>query len=290
GSTYNSFFQAKDSSNQNYPVYIYPAILNPDPPPTFAGLFPTSTKTASNITTAYYFKTTSTGISRYTVASSGAADDATTIEVDESKILTNINTSLWTTSCIKAATGSKAQAIADYHCQIGKIDYNNGNLIFDTSQGSIALYFDSPVTGSGAPGIKISGSTTLGHRLCTTSYADTAVCARSAPSGDFKRFNLFSNRTDAIVDLRGSNTTSASMFIYMNNGNVNIGGNTSLSGAIWTKDLTLAGSFTSAASTVNCSTDTTGFCFVAAGGSSGGAPLFDWKARSISRSRMYASS
>jgi len=254
-------------------VPVIPTIFDVDPPPTFGG---TGT-TAGVITSSGYFRVRSdlTDIERCTATVSGG------------------NITLSACSNVNFCERVTGSTVADYHCRMNRIRITGGSdvLYFDTSRGSIALFFDQPGTANSNGTVYVGGSSRLYHRYCSTAPSGNQGCTTVAPAAQFTRLSFFGNQTYNDFTFLGGGET-ASIFIYFPQGSVQIGGNALTRGSIWTKNLTMNGSFTSAAPATNCSTASSGFCYVLRGsqgsGSGGGsAALFDWVARSPVTTRVY---
>jgi hypothetical protein len=257
-------------------VPVIPTIFQVDPPPPFGG-----TGTAAGIiTTSAYLRVN---------AANNDIEACTTFTV-----ATNGSISITPGSCSNVNYCEKVSGstVADYHCRMNRIRLNgNESLYFDTSKGTIALFFNQPGTANSNGTVYVGGNARLLHRYCSTPPGNNDGCTTAAPPSQFTRLSIFGNQTYNDFTFLGGGE-SASIFIYFPNGNVQIGGNATAAGAIWTKNLQLNGSFTSAAPATNCVTAADGFCYILRGSLSGGtggatASVFDWVARSPVTTRVY---
>jgi hypothetical protein len=254
-------------------VPVIPTIFDVDPPPTFGG---TGTTTGIITGSGYYRpRADGTDIERCTATVSGG-----TISLPS---CSNVN-------FCERVTGS---SVADYHCRMNRIRITGGsdNLYFDTSRGTIALFFDEPSSASSSGTFYVGGSSRLYHRFCSTPPTGATGCSTVAPAGQFTRLSFFGSRNHNDFTFLGGGESS-SLFIYFPNGTVQIGGSATARGAIWTNNLQLNGNFTSASPAANCATASSGFCFIlrgsqATGAGGASATIFDWVARSPVTTRVY---
>jgi type II secretory pathway pseudopilin PulG len=190
------------------------------------------------------------------------------------------------------ATGS---TVADFHCRLTNISLSGSNILhFDTSRATIALFFNEPSGGI----VDLQGSSRLLHRYCgpqsnppATLPDNASGCNTPAAPAQFTRLSFFGNQALNSFNFLGGSEGTA-MFIYFPQGDVLISANATANGAIWSNNLTLNGSFTSAAPAANCATASSGFCHIlrgslGAGQGGGSAALFDWVARSPVTTRVY---
>jgi len=263
-------------------VPVIPIIFDVDPPPTFGGGGNGgSGKKTGVITSSGYLRVKSdlSDIELCTPTGSGS-----TINIDP-KSCEDVD------YCERVA----GSTVANYHCLMNRIRITGSNdvLYFDTSRGSIALFFDDEKTGNSNNNgtAYVEANSNLYHLYCSTPPADTRGCPTVAPASEFARLSFFGNQTYNDFTFLGEGET-ASIFIYFPKGNVQIGSKAAANGAIWTRNLTLNGSFTSAAPAANCATASSGFCYIlrgslGAGKGGGSAALFDWVARSPVTTRVY---
>jgi hypothetical protein len=260
-------------------VPVIPTFFDVDPPPTIGASPPDS----GSIETARYIRVNPSATTRMqicTLSSSGATvSGCTSISGGGGS---------GTRDYCRRVTGS---TVADFHCRMTNIRITGSSpLIFDTSRGSIALFFNEPAGGRSGR-VEIGGSAGFEHRFCTTPPSGATACASLARPQDFTRLSIFGSQTYNVFDFAGNSSLNA-FFIYFPNGTVSFGGNPTISGAIWTKNLDLRGSFTSSTPATTCETASSGFCFILRGSQAGGtggasAPFFDWVARNPVTTRVY---
>jgi type II secretory pathway pseudopilin PulG len=261
-------------------VPVIPTIFDVDPPPTFGG---SGNATGSIIGSTYIrVKSDSSDLEQCTITVSGGGGGG-----GGTPTLASCND---VNFCERVGGSS----VATYQCRMSHIRLTagggNDEVYFDTSRGSIALFFNEPGTANDNGTVFVGGSSRLYHRYCSTSPTGNDLCTTPAPTSQFTRLSFFGNQTYNDFTFRGGGEPS--IFIYFPQGNVLIGDNSTSNGAIWTKNLTLNGSFTSAAPATNCAKASSGFCYILRGslgtGQGGGsAALFDWVARSPATTRVY---
>lgn len=226
-------------------VPVIPTIFDVDPPPTFGGTGTTAGVITSTTKGYYRVKSDLSDIESCTATVSGS--NITLSDCEDVNFCERV-------------TGS---TVANYHCRMNRIRITGGSdvLYFDTSRGSIALFFNEPGNSNNNGTVYVGGSSRLYHRYCSTPPTGLVGCTTTAPAAQFTRLSFFGNQTYNDFTFLGGGET-ASIFIYFPQGNVQIGGNATASGSIWTKDLTMNGSFTSAAPATNCATASSGFCYI----------------------------
>jgi hypothetical protein len=247
------------------PVPILPGIITTPPPPSFEG--PASTPSLS-ITgnTSRNYKIRNDRVEVCTAANCS-------------------NNSAW--SEVSSCRTVPNSLVARYQCQISQIDPSGNSLIvFDTSGGAIALFFNQP---SGT--VTLGGRVSLEHRYCASTPSANEVCNTIAPADKFFNLSLFGDQTYNRFDLTGR-SEGTSLFVFFRNGGINIAGNNSISGALWSKNLDLKGSFTSATPAIECSSDPNdssddnAFCLIR-GGTNVTDNGFDWAALRPISTRAY---
>lgn len=248
-------------------IPLIPTTFEVDPPPTFGG---TGTPTGIITSSGYYrVRADLADIERCNASVTGGRITLTSCA--------NVN-------FCERVTGS---SVADYHCRMNRIRLTSGTVYFDTSRGSIALFFNETSSASDSGTIFIGGSANIYHRYCSSPPSASTGCATVAPASQFTRLSFFGNRDHNNLTFRGGGEAT-SMFVYFANGTVEIGGSATARGAIWTNALQLNGSFLSATPANNCATLSNGFCVIQRGSLPGGrGGSFDWVARSPVTTRVY---
>jgi hypothetical protein len=200
--------------------------------------------------------------------------------------------------CIRVDECVKVQdRIADFHCRIESIVLSSATIFFNTSDATIALFFDRAPRPPGAKkefGKVLVTSGDLRHVYCPAAGGGSALCGANvndnAPADEFSRLAFYGDKTWNEFQYRGSGS-AASIFVFFSNGTIDIGGSSSVAGALWSSDLQLNGNFTSGAPATNCPTTgaSSGFCYIAQGGTGTNiTPFrFDWVARSPVTTRVY---
>jgi hypothetical protein len=249
-------------------IDVTPTIFNPDPPPTFGG----TGGAAGVITGSGYYRPNNarTDIERCNATVTGGTINLTSCS--------DVN------FCERVA----GSTVADYHCRMNRLRITSGRVYFDTSRGTIALFFNETSSASSSGTVFVGGSADLFHRFCNPEPTPaTRGCTLAAPAAQFTRLSFYGGRSHNNFTFRGTGEAT-SMFIYFSNGTVEIGGSSTANGAIWTNDLLLNGSFLSSTPATSCATVSNGFCVILDGALPGGrGSAFDWVARSPVTTRVY---
>jgi hypothetical protein len=270
-------------------VPVIPIIFDVDPPPTIGATIATA-ESINDI------KPSNPGYFRVNPNNTNQMQRCDPTLATDGSISSIVPSTCSVVNFCRRVTGSP---VADFHCKMNSIGISGNEEIvyFDTSRASIALFFNEP-PGSTSGTVDLQGNSKLLHRYCGPLNnpseplpSDTEGCNTTAPAAQFTRLSFFGNQTYNQFNFRGGGEGTA-MFVYFPQGRVLIGNSATANGAIWTKDLTLRGGFTSAAPAANCATASSGFCFILRGslgpGQGGGsAALFDWVARSPLTTRLY---
>ncbi len=190
-----------------------------------------------------------------------------------------INTTDNTTACVSSG--------GQYHCRINTIDSKNNNLIIDTSNGIINLYFNNSAT-SGTKYLDLGGNGTIQQVYCSSGQTGTAACGTTAPFSAVDRLNFFTTGAGSF-DIGGTSAAVA-MNLYAPFASVNMNGggsaNPNFQGRIWTNNLVIKGNVklqvpNSLPTFCNSATPGVG-CPPAAS-----SPDIDWVARSVSQSSAF---
>jgi hypothetical protein len=271
-------------------VPVQPIRINVDPPPTFDG---SSNTPVLRITNNYaasrnYFRVSSNGQRIEECLVSEVRNPSTGLM--EWRIQSNCQA---VSGCDKV----QQSRVADFHCRMRSIELtSNTAFFFDTSRGTIALFFDEPKppgsVNSDIGRVYQAGTSAIKHVYCpgaSNGGVGALACTTNASTNEFSRLAFYGSQSYNVFEYTGTSDV-VSFFVYFSNGSIDIGGNATVVGALWTNNLNIQGSFVAAAPATSCATTaSTGFCYIAQGGTgvSTSPFLFDWVARTPVTTRVY---
>ncbi len=176
-----------------------------------------------------------------------------------------------------------------FYCNLTTIDATNQDLVIDTSNGIINLYFDNPnATPSTANWtyIDVGGNGTLKQVYCSGGQSDSSSCATTASIAQIDRLNVLAEEKGTF-DVRGTGSALA-MNIYAPWAAVIWRGGGSADpnyiGRIWTNDLDIRGGIA-----MQVVLSLPGLCSQSGVSCppAAGTAVVDWAARSVSHSSSF---
>lgn len=199
------------------------------------------------------------------------------------------------------ATDPSLEKIANFHCRLSAIDMSGGRKIIVNTQdrdldprtelGRIVFYFQpgpavlqprQPVPPNpqipSPPSrgqITISSIDGLQHVKCP--YSDIGPCTNLPRPDQFSNFQILSSGNSDSFTL-GGNSSPLHIFAFLRNGSIRVNGNVSLVGALWARNMSLNGGSINFRGITPFSQGISG---------TPGQPVFDWVARSVTRTQYY---
>lgn len=170
--------------------------------------------------------------------------------------------------------------VPQFYCMLTQISASNQDLVIDTSNGGINLFFDNPGSDAGWSYTVLGGNGTFRQVYCGGGQSDGSVCTSNATTAQFDRLNLIANEV-GVFDVRGTSSALAMSIeapfgkvIWRGGGNAN----PNFIGRIWSDSLDIKGSI---AMQVPASSPGSG------SGNQAGTAVVDWAARSVSHSSSF---
>lgn len=174
-----------------------------------------------------------------------------------------------------------------FHCRVTSISTSNNNLIVDTSNGIINLYFDDPAATTATNYISLGGNGSLQHQYCPGGQSLLAACQTGASVLNADRLNFHSDGVGNF-DIRGTGSTLAmNLYAPKASSRLNGGGaaDPNFSGRMWVNEFTRNGNIK-----MQVNNTSPAFCAILGNtcpSATLGTPAIDWKARSVSQSSSF---
>ena len=189
-------------------------------------------------------------------------------------------------SCNTISTCSVVSS--QYHCRVNTIDSKNKELIIDSSNGIVNLYFDNTSATSGTKYLDLGGNGSIKQVYCAGGQTGTTACGTAAPFSAVDRLNVFATGPGSF-DIGGT-TAAVAMNLFVPNATVNMNGggsaNPNFQGRVWTNNLVVKGNVK-----FQVPNSLPTFCNSATPGvgcpPSASSPDIDWVARSVSQSSAF---
>lgn len=203
-------------------------------------------------------------------------------------------------SCAPLSSCARINGVANYvnghYCRVSEIKADKGNVIFDTSNGPISLYMDSPASpaSSGSSYISYQGNGVVQQVRCAA--GTMGVCSSVATIAEGERLSLYAYGAGS-MSLNGADA-AVTMNVFAPNASFTIKGGGSAPynfiGRLWLNNIYANGStvmqvMESAPAQLvaqgSCSAQ--GCPGIGPGTSSSGTPEVDWVARSVTYSSAF---
>lgn len=191
--------------------------------------------------------------------------------------------------CKKRDPDGGGVAPEQFYCNLTKIDATNEDLVIDTSNGIINLYFDNPNATPSTTNwnyIDLGGNGTLKQVYCSGGQSDGSTCATTASIAQIERLNVFADEKGSF-EVRGTGSALAmniyapwAAVIWRGGGSAN----PNFIGRIWTNDLDIRGGIA-----MQVVLSLPGFCNQTGVSCppAAGTAVVDWAARSVSHSSSF---